>query len=73
MTVRYLIRKYPNKSKKWILNLHMTTVRGDRWNLYDGNPDNYLQKMSRIPIVRHVKVRKDVRVYDTEATRVLGK
>ena len=68
MTVRYLLRKYPNKSKKWILNLHMITVSGDRWNLYDGNPDNYLQKMSRIPIVRHIKVKQDVRVYDTEAT-----
>ena len=68
MTVRYLLRKYPNKSKKWILNLHMITVSGDRWNLYDGNPDNYLQKMSGIPIVRHIKVKQDVRVYDTEAT-----
>ena len=73
MTVRYLLRKYPNKSKKWILNLHMITVSGDRWNLYDGNPDNYLQKMSRIPIVRHIKVKQDVRVYDTLKPQSIGK
>ena len=68
MTVGYLLRKYPNKSKKWILNLHMTTVKEDRWVLYDGKTDNHLLKMSRIPIVRYVKVKRDVRVYDSEAT-----
>ena len=68
MTVGYLLRKYPNKSKQWILNLHMTKVKGDRWILYDRDTDNQLLKMSKIPIVRYVKVKRDVRVYDTEAT-----
>ena len=68
MTVGYLLRKYPNKSKTWIFNLHMTKVKGDRWVFYDRNTENQLIKMSKIPIVRHVKVRRDVRIYDSKAT-----
>ena len=43
-------------------------MKGDRWVFYDRNTENQLIKMSKIPIVRHVKVRRDVRIYDSKAT-----
>ena len=68
MTVSYLMQKYPQRSKKWILQRHMTTVKGDKWVLYDRDTDNYLLKMRMIPVVRYIQVRRDVRVYDSNAT-----
>ena len=68
MTCGYLLRKYPNSNKKSIMRLHMTKVRGDQWILYDKDTDNKLLKMSRIPIIRCIKVKSSVRVYDSNTT-----
>ena len=68
MTLKYLLRKYPTRNKKWIMRHHMTKVRGDQWILYDRNTDNKLLKMSMIPISRFIKVKSDARVYDGNAT-----
>ena len=68
MTLKYLLRRYPTRNKKWIMRNHMTKVRGDQWILYDRNTDNKLLKMSGISISRFIKVKSDVRVYDSKAT-----
>ena len=68
MTSRFLMKKYPNQLKSRWSKLFFTMVDKDRWHLYDRDTGATITKMSRIPIVRYVKVKKGVRVYDSEAT-----
>ena len=67
MTSRFLTKKYPNQLKSRWSKLFFKMVEKDRWHLHDRDTGATITKMSRIPIVRYVKVKKDVRVYDGEA------
>ena len=64
MTSRFLTKKYPNQLKSRWNKLFFKMVEKDRWHLHDRDTGATITKMSRIPIVRYVKVKKDVRVYD---------
>ena len=68
MTARFIKQKYPNTLKSRWSELFFTSVNGERWILYDRNTGATLIKMAKIPITRYIKVRNDMRVYDSNAT-----
>ena len=59
---RWAKRRHPRKGKKWVRNRYFKTFRGNRWT-FTGEEGTRLMKMSRIPITRHIKLRKGVKVY----------
>jgi RNA-directed DNA polymerase len=64
---KWVRRRHPNKSQKWVKSKYFTTVGGDHWTFF-GTDENgrrwTLFNASSIPIKRHIKIRKDVNPYD---------
>ena len=58
-------RRHPNKPKRWIMRRYFTTKTGAKWKFR--TKETALQDTGKIPIVRYVKVKSDVRVHDKEA------
>ena len=58
-------RRHPNKPKRWIMRRYFTTKAGTKWKFR--TKDTRLVDTGKIPIVRYVKVKSDVRVHDKEA------
>ena len=63
-------RRHPQKNRRWLAQRYFTTVGGDHWvfNGWDhtasGSRQVFLVRASRTRIIRHIKVRKDLNVYD---------
>jgi RNA-directed DNA polymerase len=57
--VRYLHRTHPNKSWHWLKRQYFGTVkeRADKWVFQDKSSKIYLDKLSWIPIRRHIMVK----------------
>ncbi len=58
--------RHPNKSKEWIAKKYWQTIGGDNWVFatpQEGKNPMWLQKHSRTPIVRHVKVKSEESPY----------
>jgi RNA-directed DNA polymerase len=63
--------KHAKRPTKWIIRRYFKSKRSDKWVLKDEGKS--LNFMSKIPIKRFIKVRKDVRVYDMEDTEYWNK
>jgi RNA-directed DNA polymerase len=58
---RWAKRRHPRKSRRWVRRKYFTRRR-----VFTDVKGQHLLEVERIPIVRHVKVRSDVRVYGKE-------
>ncbi len=61
---RWSKRRHPNKTKRWIVRRYFTAKTGAKWEFR--TKDVTLIDTRKIPIVRYVKVRSGVRVYDKD-------
>jgi len=68
---RWAVRRHPNKGKRWIKRKYFRQEKLRNW-IFTGKdkdkrgnlPSIDLTEMSKIPIVRHIKVRADATPYD---------
>jgi RNA-directed DNA polymerase len=66
---RWIRRKHPRKSDKWIAKKYFTTVGGDNWVFYGTLYQEYtthLLKAANVPIIRHRKIQGEANPYDLE-------
>ena len=66
MIKRWLGKKHKSISHDTLWKYHKS-INNNNWHFADRDTDTTLVKMVKIPIKRFVKVRKDMRVYDTNA------
>ena len=68
---RWAFRRHPNKSKKWIVDKYFKSDGRRKWGFMflreksDKLPTFVLRKLADIPIVRHVKIKKDANPFDS--------
>ncbi|NEO53544.1 MAG: group II intron reverse transcriptase/maturase, partial [Okeania sp. SIO3B5] len=64
---RWVSRRHPNKSAKWVKKKYFPKVNGTRnWVLNDGR--YILNQHSDVPIIRHIKVKANKSPYDGDWT-----
>jgi len=69
---RWAFRRHNNKSKRWALEKYFKSENNRKWvfqgscKMKDTKKVFTLKKMADIPIVRHVKIKKDANPFDTE-------
>ena len=67
---RWAFRRHSNKSKRWVLEKYFKSENNRKWVFQDtlkGKDTKQvftLKKLADIPIVRHVKIRKDANPFD---------
>jgi RNA-directed DNA polymerase len=64
-------RRHPKKSWSWVIAKYFGRI-GNRSRVFKSG-DVELIEMAKIPIVRHIKIRKDVNPYDTEYSEYFRK
>jgi RNA-directed DNA polymerase len=57
-------RRHPNKSKRWVFQKYFGNVGNRNWVFKSGDVE--LREMVKIPIIRHIKIRKDANPFDTD-------
>ncbi|MFL5666139.1 MAG: group II intron reverse transcriptase/maturase [Ktedonobacteraceae bacterium] len=73
---RWIRRKHPRKSDKWIAKKYFTTVGSNNWVFYGTIDDEYtahLLEAVKVPITRHRKVQGEANPYDPEWERYFEK
>lgn len=55
----YTKRRHPNKGKKWRKQKYYKVIRGFDWTFYDEDSGVNIHRLAHIPIVRHIKVKRD--------------
>ena len=64
---RWVSRRHPNKSAKWVKKKYFPSVKDTRnWILNDG--EYILNRHSDVPIIRHIKVKGNKSPYDGDWT-----
>jgi len=69
---RWAFRRHNNKSKRWVREKYFKSENNRKWAFNGSGKVNdtkkvfTLKKMADIPIVRHVKIKKDANPFDTE-------
>jgi RNA-directed DNA polymerase len=64
-TRKWLRKKFfPLTKREW--KKYFTSINKDKWVLQDPVSKRFLVRMNRIKIIRFVKIKKDVRVYDKD-------
>jgi RNA-directed DNA polymerase len=65
---RWAFRRHPNKSKRWVLNKYFKSENNRNWVFKDTfeKKEFTLKKLADIPIVRHVKIKKDANPFDPQ-------
>jgi RNA-directed DNA polymerase len=64
MLIRWAKRRHPKKSRNWISNRYFESCDDRNWVFRADKTE--LLEMAKIPIKRHIKIRKDANPYDTE-------
>jgi RNA-directed DNA polymerase len=59
-------RRHPDKSRKWVKEKYFKCCGSRNWVFKTDNVE--LFEMAKIPIIRHIKIRKDANPYDKEYT-----
>ena len=68
---RWAFRRHSNKSRKWVIEKYFKAENNRKWVFKDsieceGKQKEFkLKKLADIPIVRHVKIKKDANPFDT--------
>jgi RNA-directed DNA polymerase len=62
---RWAKRRHPKKGSGWVRNRYFRTFRGDRWT-FTGEDGTRLMKMSSLRIIRHIKLRNGMKVYESD-------
>ena len=62
LTANWLKRKFPKTPKSTWYERFFRRVGGDKWVLHDKRTGASIFKMGYVPIMRHIKVRSDVRI-----------
>jgi hypothetical protein len=65
------VTKTPGKSNRWVNRKYFSSVGSRNWVLKSGDVE--LIEMDKIPIVRHVKIRKDANPFDTDYSEYFRK
>jgi RNA-directed DNA polymerase len=69
---RWAFRRHSNKSRKWIVDKYFKSRNNRKWIFQDAFTFNdetevfTLKKLADIPIVRHVKIKKDANPFDAQ-------
>jgi RNA-directed DNA polymerase len=58
-------RRHPKKSKGWVKKRYFTQIAGNQWVFTDGKGKTMFNP-AKVPIIRHVKIRKDCNPYDKD-------
>jgi len=72
MLKRWAFRRHGNKSKGWVIDKYFTSENNRKWvfqgtrKVKDTKQVFTLKKLADIPIVRHVKIKKDANPFDPE-------
>jgi RNA-directed DNA polymerase len=67
---RWAFRRHNNKSKRWVLKKYFKSENNRKWVFKNSRKVNdvkqvcTLRKLADIPIIRHVKIRKDANPFD---------
>jgi RNA-directed DNA polymerase len=64
MLVKWAIRRHSGKSKKWVCQKYFCNVGNRNWVFK--SRDIELRMMAKIPIIRHIKIRKDANPFDPD-------
>ena len=64
MLRKWAKRRHPNKTNRWINQKYFGNVGNRNWVFKSGNVE--LTVMAKIPIMRHIKIRKDANPFDTD-------
>lgn len=64
MLGRWAKRRHSKKSWRWVLTKYFCCIGNRNWVFKSGEVE--LIEMAKIPIVRHIKIRKDANPYDTD-------
>jgi RNA-directed DNA polymerase len=64
MLRKWARRRHPRKSKRWVDQKYFENVGNRNWVFKSGDVE--LAMMAKIPIVRHIKIRKDANPFDTD-------
>ena len=69
---RWAFRRHSNKSRKWVIEKYFKVENNRKWVFKDSfewegkQKDFKLKKLVDIPIIRHVKIKKDANPFDTQ-------
>jgi len=69
---RWAFRRHSNKSRKWVIEKYFKVEKNRKWVFKDSfewegkQKDLKLKKLADIPIIRHVKIKKDANPFDTQ-------
>ena len=64
MLRKWARRRHSRKSKRWVDQKYFENVGNRNWVFKSGNVE--LAMLAKIPIVRHIKIRKDANPFDTD-------
>jgi RNA-directed DNA polymerase len=64
MLIHWASRRHPNKLKRWVIRKYFSSVGNRNWVFKSG--DIELTMLAKIPIIRHIKIRKDANPFDTD-------
>jgi RNA-directed DNA polymerase len=77
--MKWAKRRHPRKSTTWVVKKYYSMGKANEWRFHGWNKTRnerrYLQleRLTHIPIIRHVKIRKDATPYDPKYTAYLSK
>lgn len=66
MTAVWIKKTYPTVPKRDWRKRFFTSIKGQRWVLCDKQKDVRLFSIKNVPIMRHIKIKGDVRVYNND-------
>ena len=64
MLMKWALRRHSGKSKRWVYEKYFGNVGNRNWVFKSGNVE--LVEMAKIPIIRHIKIKKDANPFDTD-------
>jgi RNA-directed DNA polymerase len=71
MLRKWAKRRHSNKSWRWVIEKYFRSIGNRNWVFKSGKVE--LVEMEKIPIERHVKIRKDANPFDTDYTEYFRK
>ena len=65
---KWCVRRHPNKGKKWIALRYFMFQEGSKWTFFgkENNKTYYLYKVSKVPIIRYVKIKSEANPFTRE-------
>ena len=64
MLRKWARRRHSRKSRRWVDRKYFGSVGNRNWVFKTGNVE--LTVMAKIPIIRHIKIKKDANPFDTD-------